>query len=175
MLNVSHTQREVELATRTECPLNSDDRSSRPGQFLQPDQNPQQFFFIHHAAEAPPDHFVSSQRWLLTDPQADQHAGDDRTADLQFDAVLRMTQQMTTAQQALEETKEGLEYSAKVIQQRDDFGGNVRQIRRDAEESIIVLSRRSSARSTFRLVRLRFNNNQSHRMIRFASGVVAAQ
>ena len=68
----------------------------------------QQFFFVGHAAEVPADHLVSSKRRLATCPQADQHARDDRAVDLHFDAVLRMTQQMTAAQQMLEEAEEDL-------------------------------------------------------------------
>jgi hypothetical protein len=71
-------------------------------------QMSQQFFLVGYAAEVPADHLVSSQRWLATCPQADQHARDNRAVDLHFDAVLRMTQQMTASQKMLEKAKEDL-------------------------------------------------------------------
>lgn len=63
---------------------------------------------VGHAAEVPADHLVSSQRWLATCPQADQHARDDRAVDLHFDTVLRMAQQRTAAQQMLEKVEKDL-------------------------------------------------------------------
>ena len=68
----------------------------------------QQFFLVGHAAEVPADHLVSSQRWLATCPQADQHARDNRAVDLHFDTVLRMAQQRTAAQQMLEKVEKDL-------------------------------------------------------------------
>ena len=63
-------------------PRESDQALSRLGRLVQFGQVGQQFFFVSHAAEVPADHLVSPQRGLLPGPQADQHAGDDRAADL---------------------------------------------------------------------------------------------
>ena len=79
-------QRKAGLAMRLECPASSDDWFSRLGRFLQSKQMSPQFFVVGHAAEVPADHLVSSQRWLATCPQTDQHARDDRAIDVHFDA-----------------------------------------------------------------------------------------
>ncbi len=83
-------------------------RFSRLSGLVQFGQMSQQVFFVGHAAEVPADHLVGPKRRLATCPQADQHSRDDRTGDLNFDAVLRMAQQMTAAQQMLEKAKEDL-------------------------------------------------------------------
>ena len=83
-------------------------RFSRLSGLVQFGQMSQQFFFVGHAADVPADHFLSWQRRLATCPQADQHSRDDRAGDLNFDAVLRMAQQMTAAQQMLEKAEEDL-------------------------------------------------------------------
>ena len=97
-------------------PRESDDKFSRLGRHVEFRQMSQQFFLVGHAAEVPADHLVSSQRWLATCPQADQHARDDRAVDLHFDTVLRMAQQMTAAQRMLENAEKNLNRPSVVVQ-----------------------------------------------------------
>ena len=84
----------------------------------------QQFFLIGHAAEVPADHLVGPQRGLLSGSQAD-HARDDPTIGLQFDAGLRMSRLMAATEQVLEEPKQDFNLPAIVVQQRNDVGRTV--------------------------------------------------
>ena len=63
----------------------------------------QQFLFVGHAADVPADQFVRPQGWLTARPQTDQHAGDNRALHLNFDAVLRMAQQVAASEHMHEE------------------------------------------------------------------------
>src|SRR5450755_3539434 len=48
----------------------------------------EQLLLTRQAGEVKANHLVGSQRRLLAGPQADQHAGNDRTVRLNLDAVL---------------------------------------------------------------------------------------
>src|SRR5450759_408478 len=60
-----------------------------------------QFVDIGPADEVQADHFHRPQRRLLSGPERDQHADDDRHVYLYLNAVGPMAQQMTTAQDVL--------------------------------------------------------------------------
>ena len=104
--------------------LESDQRFLRLSGLVQFGQMSQQFFLIGHAAEVPADHLVGPQRGLLSGSQAD-HARDDPTIGLQFDAGLRMSRLMAATEQVLEEPKQDFNLQAIVIQQRNDVGRTV--------------------------------------------------
>ena len=89
--------RERKQAQRQAWPTTRQNRPAKSGLFFQAIQVAEQFFVVGHAAEVPADHFVSSQRRLTARPETNQHARDDRAIHLNFDAVLRTTQQVPTA------------------------------------------------------------------------------
>ncbi len=69
-----------------------------------------QFIFIRHSAEIEADHLISSKRWLLARPEADQHAGDDRAVRLNLDSFGIVAQQVAAAEHVLKEAKEDLDF-----------------------------------------------------------------
>ncbi len=71
-----------------------------------------QFVFAGHATEVKTDQLVSSQRWLLTRPQADQHAGDDRAVRLNFNSLGIVAKQVAAAEHVFEESEEYLDRPA---------------------------------------------------------------
>lgn len=108
--------------------------------FLNPVNMRQQLFVIRHAAEIPADHFVGTQCWLAPRPQTDQHARDDRAVGLKFNAVLRITQQVTASQHVLEEAEKDFNRPAIVLQQSNNFRRHIRQVRGDADGAVAVLT-----------------------------------
>ena len=71
-----------------------------------------QLIFISQPGEVEADHFVRPQRWFLSCPQRDQHAGYDRTVRLDLDSVLILADQVTTAKNLLEKAEEDLDRPA---------------------------------------------------------------
>ncbi len=82
---------------------------------------------------------------------------------------------MTAAKQMLEVAKEDLDLPAIVIHQRNDFGWNVEHVGHDSKEAIAVLTCGATSVSTFGFVRLRFDHNQTNRMIGPDVGILAAE
>ena len=97
-----------------------------------------QFVFAGHAAEVETDHLVSSQRWLLTRPQADQQAGDDRAVRLNFDSLGIVAQQVTAAEHVLEESEKYLDRPAMGEDQGNHIRRNVHQVRGDPQHTVTV-------------------------------------
>ena len=107
---------------------------------FQPAQVTEQLLLIGHAAEVPADHFVRPQSRFASRPQTDQHTGNDRTVRLNFDAILRMAQQVAAAQHVLEEAEENLDCPAIVVQQSNDFRRHICQVGSDPKDAVTVLT-----------------------------------
>ena len=67
------------------------------------------FVFIGHAGKVPAKHFIRSKRGFTTRPQGNQHTRDDSRIGLQFNAVMVVTEQMSTAENMLKKAKENLD------------------------------------------------------------------
>ena len=93
----------------------------------------QQFVLLRQTREVMADHLVRPQRRLAARPQADEHAGDDRTVGLNLDAHRIVAEQMPAAQHVLEKAKENLDRPAVAVNQRDDPGRQVEQVRGDQQ------------------------------------------
>ena len=68
----------------------------------------EQLLFIRKPDEVKAHHLVRAQRRLAACPEAQEHAGDDRTVGLDLDAVLAVAEQVTAAQDVLEEAEKQL-------------------------------------------------------------------
>lgn len=65
----------------------------------------------------------------------------DGTVDLQFDAILAVKVEMLATQQVFQESKEDLDRPSPRAEQGDDLGGNVQQVRSDAQDTVAVDAR----------------------------------
>lgn len=65
-----------------------------------------QLVLVRHPAEVETDHFACPKRSLLPCPQCNQHAGDNRAARLNLNAILILAQQVPAAQDLFEKTEE---------------------------------------------------------------------
>ena len=65
----------------------------------------QQFVLLRQAEEVVADHLVGALRGLAAGPQADEHAGDDRTVRLDLDARRVVAVQVSAAQHVLQNRK----------------------------------------------------------------------
>src|ERR1700728_578284 len=131
----------------------------------------QQLVEFRDADEIPADHFVGAQGRLPAGPQADQHARDDRTIGLDFNAMPRAAQQVPTAQDLLQEAKEDLDGPAVMIEQSDDLGWHVQQVGGNAEGAIATRGRRDGSL----LMRLGLDGDQPHAMLWFVRSGFGAQ
>ena len=93
----------------------------------------EQFLLTGQAAEVVADHLVGAEGRLATGPQGDEQAGDDAQIGLDRYSVFAMTQQVPTAQHMLEEPEERFDGPAMFVDQGDDFGGDVQQVRGDEQ------------------------------------------
>ena len=71
---------------------------------------------------------MSSQSRFAARPQADQHARDDRAVDLNFNAFLRLTQQMAAAKNVFQKSEEDFNCPPVTVEQRDDLGRDIQQV-----------------------------------------------
>ena len=99
------------LAVRSiypDCDHYGDRACSQLTKFLKTLNMTDQFVFIGHAGKIPAKHFIRSERGFTTRPQGNKHTGDDSRIGLQFNAVMVVTEQMSTAKNMLKEPKENL-------------------------------------------------------------------
>src|ERR1700728_4168450 len=97
-------------------------------------QMSQQFLFAGQAREVVADHFVSAQRWLTPRPQADKHAGDNRTVRLNLDALLALAEQVPTTQHVLEEPEKRFNRPAMQEDQTDHLRARAEELCRDSRD-----------------------------------------
>ncbi len=71
----------------------------------------------------------SRQLPIPTRPKTGQQTRDDRAVRLDLDAVARVAQQVPAAENLLEKPEENYDGPAVAVEQRDDFGGHVEEVR----------------------------------------------
>ena len=82
-----------------------------------------------------------------------------------FGIVARRYMQVAATKQMLELPETNLNCPSVRIENCNDFGGDIQQIRGDAKEPVAVSARRSAAILAFGNVRFHLDNDQSHRVI----------
>ena len=84
------------------------------------------------------EHLVCAFRGLAAGPEGDDQAGDDRAVGLNLDAVLVVAQQVAAAQEMFELAEEDLDRPAVGIEECDDLGGDIEQVRGDPQDAVTI-------------------------------------
>ena len=111
-------------------------------------------------------------RRLAAGLEAEEHTGDDRAIGLEFDAALAVKVKMSAAQHRLEEPEEKFNLSATLVNQSDDLGGHVQQVRGNPQGAVDASTGRTTAVLAAAGVRRTGDAHHADRMI--GSGLLFA-
>jgi hypothetical protein len=125
----------------------------------------QEFRFAGQPQEVIADHLIRSLRRLAAGPEAEEHAGDDRTIGLEFDAVLAAKVKMAAAQHLLEEPEEPFHLPAVLVDQTDDLGRHVQQVGGDPQDAVAACTGGTTTILAAAGVRRTGDAHQADRMI----------
>jgi hypothetical protein len=108
-----------------------------------------QFVLFGQPGEVVVKHLQRGFGRFAVGPQAQQHAGDDRAVHLDAEPFGFVAEQVPAAQQMLEEAEEKFNREPVLILQRDDLGGDIEQVGRDAKQTVALVGADGQKRVAF--------------------------